>query len=267
MLNILWNGRTAMNAQQDRLDCISNNIANMDTEGYKREDVSFEDLVQDSLQRKGYPETKNDNRMQQPFTGTGVKATSWLRDNSQGNLQQTNTSTDLAIDGEGYFRVTLPDGTKAYERGGSFNLDSTGLLVDKNGNRLEIQYDQAALNSNFGGKIPALTENNFKVDNQGNITVASGDSYITVGKINLFNAVGGDTLMSVGKNLYVPKTGAQIYQVTNADILQGYLEKSNVDMSKEMTDMIMAQRNFEMSSKALKTGDDMWGIVNNMRGK
>lgn len=267
MLRALWSSRSAMNAQQEKLDSISNNIANANTVGYKREDVSFQDLVYETLNRKGTP--TGGNNPDTLINGTGVKATKWIRDNSQGSLSETGKQTDLALDGEGFFRVTLPDGNKAYERSGSFNIDNTGKIVDKNGNRLDIELTQEGTNMLNSGSV--FTTDNFAIKENGDVYVAVDDngskSDVLYGKINIYNPTGQDSLTSVGENLYVPNPGARMNVNTDVNIMQGFVEGSNVDMGKEMTDMIVAQRAFELSSKSLKTADDMWGLINSMKGR
>lgn len=267
MLRALWSSKSAMNAQQQRLDSISNNIANINTVGYKREDVSFQDLVYETLNRKGYP--TSGNNPETLINGTGVKATKWIRDNSQGNLRESGAKTDLAIDGDGFFRVTLPNGNKAYERSGSFNIDSRGDIVDKNGNRLDIDFTADGSNLFNSGKV--FTSDNFTVKENGEIHVISDNvgtkEDILYGKINLYNPVGQDSLSSIGENLYVPNDGVRMNLSTDANIMQGFVEESNVDAAKEMTDMIVAQRSFELSSRSLKTADEMWGLINGMKGR
>lgn len=259
MLRILWNGRTGMSAQQEKLDSISNNLANVSTEGYKKTEVSFSDLVQETFNRQGYPNTKDTVSA----TGTGVKANQWIRDTKQGPLLPTNSKTDLAIDGKGYYAVTTADGTLAYTRNGSFNVDVAGDIVDKNGNRLNINFNPGAT-----AEDRFFTPDNFTVDEDGNISkkLANGN-FKDVGKIEIYNFVGQDSLRSVGENLYVPKPGTQMYQSKEYSIRQNFLEGSNVDVASEMTDMIITQRAFELSSRGLKTADEMWGITNNLRSK
>lgn len=267
MIRALWNSRSSMNAQQQKLDSISNNLANTNTVGYKREDVNFQDLVYETLNRKGYPNSGNNPN--EPLTGSGVKATQWLRDNSQGSLRQTGAKTDLAIDGEGYFRVTLADGSKAYERAGSFNVDSVGDIVDKNGNRLDIDFTEEGVQLFNSGET--FSQDNFDVKENGEVYLIKDNnleqSSTLVGKINVYSAVGQNSLSSVGENLYVPNQGVQMTGTTSADIRQGFLEESNVDVAREMTDMIVTQRAFELGSRGLKTADEMWGLINGMKGR
>lgn len=267
MLRALWSSRAAMNAQQQKLDSISNNIANANTVGYKREDVSFQDLVYETLNRKGTP--TGGNNTDTLINGTGVKATKWLRDTSQGSLRETGEKTDLALDGQGFFRVTLPDGSKAYERSGSFNIDNIGEIVDKNGNKLDIALTEEGTNMLNSGSV--FTKENFSVKENGEVYLAvdnnGSKSDVLYGKINIYNPVGQDALTSIGENLYVANPGATVNATTDVSIMQGFVEGSNVDMGKEMTDMIVAQRAFELSSRTLKTADDMWGLVNSMKGR
>lgn len=258
MLRILWNSKSAMMAQQEKLDSISNNISNANTDGYKRVDVRFKDLIQESLKREGYPTAANKLNPSGLSTGTGIKASEWLRDDSQGNLSETGVNTDLALDGEGFFKVMRPDGSAAYTRNGSFSLDSNGNLNDKNGNKLDIQ---------FTGNKVNISSNNLKIDESGNIISNNNGKDISVGKIKLYNFTGSDAVTSIGGNLFVPKDGVNAYEANNTSIRQGFIELSNVDMAKEMVDMIITQRAFELSSKGIKTADDMWAMANNLRAK
>ncbi|MFL0269630.1 flagellar hook-basal body complex protein [Candidatus Clostridium radicumherbarum] len=270
MLRILWNSRSGMSAEQDKLDNISNNIANVNTEGYKKTNVSFSDLVYENLNRTGYPNSR------ESINGTGVRTGPWSRDNTQGSLSQTDAKTDLAIDGQGYFRIQLPDknadGTykTAYTRAGSFNVDGEGNIVDKNGNKLIIDFNtNSELDNHF-------TKDSFKVNEDGTVYNTVNGEEKAVGKISLYNVVSGDSLISIGNNLYAVATkninGVDVpvekpYLVNDTTIRQGFLELSNVDLGKEMTDMIVAQRAFELNSKAMSTADQMWSMTNNLSSK
>lgn len=259
-----------MMADQDKLDNISNNIANVNTDGYKRTDVSFKDLVYENLNRTGYPNDK------ESYNGTGVRTGEWARDNSQGNLTQTGQSTDLAIDGKGYFMVQLPDKSSdgtfktAYIRNGSFNVDGEGNIVDKNGDKLMIDFTSGSEEDKH------FTSDSFKVDESGRVFNTVNGTSKEVGKLNLYDVVSPDSMKSIGNNLYTVDTqnvnGVQVpvekpYNVQDSAIRQGYLELSNVDLTKEMTDMIVAQRAFEMNSKSMRTADEMWGMANNLRSR
>lgn len=257
MNRMLWTGKSAMIAQQEKLDAISNNIANVNTSGYKKVDVAFKDLLSESLDRKGYP--TNDEKS---FTGTGIKTTPWARDLSQGPMMETGLTSNFAIDGEGYFRVTRPDGSLAYTRNGQFVLDVNNQLVDAEGNKLELNYFNG-----YSQDTLKLKSDNFIVDKSGEIFVKGENGFERAAQIPLYNAVGDDAFRSIGNSLCVPTEGADLYEVQTSDIHQGYVESSNVDMSQEFTDMILAQRAFELSSKSIKTADEMWGMVNSLKGR
>lgn len=241
----------AMNAQQQKLDMISNNIANVNTDGYKTANVGFSDLLYETSNRLGTPVTDNAGRLVDPQYGTGVKNTEMIRNNSQGSLMQTGLKANLAIDGEGYFRVIRPDGSYAYTRSGDFQLDTQGRLVDNNGDRLDIAFNNGAV---------AFGNDNYNIASDGTVTVNNS----VVGKVNVYDAVGSDAMISVGDNLYEPKPGAQVFVNANVSIKQGYVEKSNVDSATEITNMIIAQRAFELGSKGVSVADNMMSIVNNL---
>lgn len=262
MLRILWNSKSAMMANTEKLDAISTNIANMNTNGYKKVDVSFKDLVNESLDRQGYPVSKGKNGENAPFTGTGVRTSEGIRDNSQGDLNQTNNPTDFAIDGSGYFKVIRPSGETAYTRVGNFAVDANGKLSDSNGNLLKINYDQGYSKDNV-----KFSKDNYNVSENGDITIKEGGTSKKIGSIPLFNANGDSSFKSIGDGLYAPDQNVQVYNVKNASIRQGFTENSNVDIASEMTQMIITQRAFELNSKGLKVADDMWGIANNLRSK
>jgi flagellar basal-body rod protein FlgG len=257
MFRILWNGKAAMNANQQKLEAISNNLANVGTTGYKRQEVSFKDLLSESLDRQGYPTEKTG-----AFTGTGVRTTSWNAEKSQGVLMDTGISSNLAIDGEGYFKVTTSDGSAAYTRDGNFKIDSQGTLVDSNGNKLSIDFDNG-----FSENSVKFTNDNFNIDDNGIVSLKNNNTFQRVGKISLFNAMGDNSMISIGQNLYLPSNDANLYTVTNADIKQGFVEGSNVDITEEFSEMILTQRAFELGSKSIKTADEMWGMINNLKGK
>ena len=261
MYTLLYTNRSAMNAQQNKLDTISNNIANVNTVGYKKLNVQFEDLYNNSLERLGYPTTEGATNLS---AGSGVKNTKAIRQFTQGNFNETSVSTDLAIDGTGFFKVYRQDGSEAYTRNGNFKIDASGLLVDNNGYRLSI-VDNEGNELNYPGSELNFTNGNLKVDKNGNILANSTDAQEPIGQIKTYNCDGGDGLISSGESLFIPKDGVTMREVTDRDIKQGYLESSNVDIGQEMTDMILTQRAFQLSSTGLKTVDEMWQMINNLR--
>ena len=255
MLTTLWTSKSGLNANQEKLDVISNNIANVNTTGYKKVNVGFKDLISSSLDEWGNP--LNDKTA---TVGSGVKAGNFTKDNSQGGLQTTNQKTDLALDGEGYFKVISSNGTEYYTRDGSFKLDSYGRLVTANGNILEVQYANGYSQNNTG-----LTADNFTINKKGEIFAENNGNFEKVGEIAIYTAVGNDAFTSVGDNLFKELNGVQVYRTLDADMYQGYLEASNVDLSQEMTDMIVTQRAFQLSSKGITAADEMWQMINNLR--
>ena len=255
MLTTLWTSKSGLNANQEKLDVISNNIANVNTTGYKKVNAGFKDLISSSLDEWGNP--LNDKTA---TVGSGVKAGNFTKDNSQGGLQTTNQKTDLALDGNGYFKVISSNGTEYYTRDGSFKLDSYGRLVTANGNILEVQYANGYSQNNTG-----LTDDNFTINKKGEIFAENNGNFEKVGEIAVYTAVGNDAFTSVGDNLFKELNGVQVYRTLDADMYQGYLEASNVDLSQEMTDMIVTQRAFQLSSKGITAADEMWEMINNLR--
>ena len=255
MLTTLWTSKSGLNANQEKLDVISNNIANVNTTGYKKVNAGFKDLISSSLDEWGNP--LNDKTA---TVGSGVKTGNFTKDNSQGGLQTTNQKTDLALDGNGYFKVISSNGTEYYIRDGSFKLDSYGRLVTANGNILEVQYANGYSQNNTG-----LTADNFTINKKGEIFAENNGNFEKVGEIAVYTAVGNDAFTSVGDNLFKELNGVQVYRTLDADMYQGYLEASNVDLSQEMTDMIVTQRAFQLSSKGITAADEMWEMINNLR--
>ena len=253
MYNIMNNSISGMSANQGKIDIISNNIANSQTAGYKKLDVGFLDLYTDTLSRQSYPHN-GDNLI----TGTGVKISNATRNLTQGALKETGISTDLAIDGDGYFRVIANDGSYKYTRGGEFSFDVSGKLVDSNGNILDINYNQGINPQDLD-----LSKGDFTINNNGQVFVNKQN----IGSITLYMPQGSNDFTSVGDSLFTLNEGATINTVDNPNIHQGYVEMSNVSMQAEMTDLIMAQRAFQINSRGVQAIDEMWGMINNLRGR
>jgi fagellar hook-basal body proteins len=254
-MRILWNSKTGMQAQQDKMDLISNNMANMETDGYKRADASFKDLIYEKIAKNGVPVSTSGNALS-AVNGTGSALGQSSRSFKQGNLKETGIGTDLAIDGNGFFQVKTPEGSIAYKRGGKFSLDKVGNLSDDNGDILQIQYiNNSKINSS-----------SIIIDTDGNLYSEDNGRKIDIGKINIYDFKDKSVLSSMGNDLFSAPAGDETIS-QDFSIKQGYLELSNVDISKEMTDLILAQRAFELSSKGLKTADDMMSIANNLTGK
>lgn len=255
MLRAIWTSKAGMNANQTKLDSISNNIANVGTTGYKKIDSTFKDLYTESLDKEGYPVNNRD-----AVIGTGVKLSDWYRDDSQGNILQTLRATDLAVDGEGLFRVIDSNGNTYYTRDGNFQIDAMGSLVDPVGNKLELEY----VNGRNEGNT-RFTQTNLFVDTKGGVYLKEKDGFIQVAKVPLYNSVGDQAFLSAGGNKFTLAEGATLDRTTDYSILQGALEGSNVDIGAEFSEMIVTQRAFQLNSKAIQTADEMWGMINNMR--
>ncbi|WP_346890206.1 flagellar hook-basal body complex protein [Clostridium sp. UBA1056] len=262
MYGMFYTNRSAMQAQQNKLDLVSNNIANVGTVGYKRLSSTFQDLYTSSLERLGVPTSKNaDTKL---YIGTGVKSTNESRVKIQGSLTETKLSTDLAIDGKGLFKVYKQDGSVAYTRNGNFKVDAIGTLVDNNGYRLSIT-DGDGKEVNVPEGPINFSKDKFSIDPNGALSLDNDGYPIKIGDIKTYETIGDRDFISVGQSLFVPIKGATVLETTDRNIYQGFTEKSNVDVSTEMTDMIVAQRAFQLNSSALKTADDMWHMINNLR--
>ncbi|MDQ0149921.1 flagellar hook-basal body complex protein [Eubacterium multiforme] len=253
MFDIINIARNGMGANQDNIDVISNNIVNVNTVGYKKLDTKFEDLVRKSMKGDSFPiNDKNTN------IGTGSRATEGVRCFNQGSVIKTDKSSNLAIDGNGLFRVIKNDNTYAYTRNGKFDIDSSGQLVDSNGNILDMQFIGNNNYSNIG-----LKDNNFIINKLGEVFVNDNK----VADINTYKSDGNMDFLSIGDNLYSPKNGAKISIEKNRNIMQGYTEMSNVNLGEEMTNLMTTQRAFQLTSKSFKVADDMWSMINNLQSR
>ncbi|MDQ0460635.1 flagellar hook-basal body complex protein [Clostridium sardiniense] len=253
MFDIVNIATSGMSSNQEKIDIISNNIVNVSTVGYKKLDTQFEDLVRKSMKRDSFPINDKNTTV-----GTGSKATEAVRIFTQGSLIRTDINSNMAIDGEGLFRVIKSDNTYAYTRNGEFNVDSSGKLVDNNGNILDMQFIGNNDYSNIG-----LKNNNFTINKLGEVFVNNSK----VAYINTYKSDGNMDFLSIGDNLFSPKRGANIKVEKNRNIMQGYKEMSNVNMPQEMTDLIATQRAFQLTSKSFKVADDMWSMINNLQSR
>ena len=152
------------------------------------------------------------------------------------------------------------DGNVVYTRDGSFKIDTNGTLVDSNGKKVYIEYENGASEGN-----PALESNNISIDKDGGITMNVGDQTTKVGSIPIFTAIGDKGFIPIGNNCFTPSSDAQVTLSNNYNVVQGALESSNVDTGEVFSDVILTQRAFQLSSKAITTADDLWSMVNNMR--
>ena len=253
MMRSLWISKTGMEAQQTQLDAISNNLANASTNGYKRSHAVFEDLMYQNLRQAGANSTDQTTLPTGLQLGLGTRAVATSRSFNQGNLQQSSNPLDLAVSGQGFFEVQLPDGTTGYTRDGSFQVSATGTLVTNNG--LTVQP---------GITIPAnATSVSVAEDGTVSVVLPATATPATVGKLSIANFVNPPGLEPRGQNIYAetaasgtPTTGTAGLNGLGT-IKQGFVETSNVNVVEELVGMIQTQRAYELNSKAIKTSDDM----------
>jgi flagellar basal-body rod protein FlgG len=253
---------TGMQAQQTNVEVISNNIANMTTTGYKRERPEFQDLIYQNLRRVG--SNSSDTGTIVPSgaqVGLGVKTAAIYRINEQGNLQQTSNTLDLAIQGAGYFQVTLPDGETAYTRDGTFGLSADGTIVTADGYTVLP-----------GLAIPtAATSVTINTSGQLQVTLQGQTAPTTVGQLQLASFANDAGLAAQGDNLFL-QTAASGAPVTGnpattgfGTVMQGFVETSNVNVVTEITNLITAQRAYEMNSQVITASDNMLSTLTNLR--
>ncbi len=253
MIRSLWISKTGLEAQQLQMDVIANNLANVSTNGFKRSRAVFEDLLYQTLRQPGAQSSQQTQLPSGLQVGTGVRPVATERLFTQGNLQQTGNSRDVAIQGEGFFQVQLPDGTTAYTRDGSFQSDSQGQLVTSSGFPVQptITIPANALSVTIAkdGTVSALVP--------GNATP------VQVGSLQLVGFVNPVGLQSFGENLYLQtaSSGTPSPNTPGTNGLgllnQGYVETSNVNVVEELVNMIQTQRAYEINSKAIQTSDQM----------
>jgi flagellar basal-body rod protein FlgG len=253
MIRSLWIAKTGMEGQQTKLDAISHNLANVATYGFKRGSVVFEDLMYQQLRQPGAASAEQSQLPTGLQLGLGVRAAATTRNFSQGTLNQTGGNLDVAIEGQGFFQITMPDGTTGYTRDGAFQLDANGQLVTSAGYAVQP-----------GITIPANARTvTIAKDGSVNITVPGQVAPQAVGQLQLASFVNPAGLESLGGNLFAetaasgaPNAGAP---GTNGlgGVRQGFVEGSNVNVVEELVSMIATQRAYEMNSKAIQSSDQM----------
>ena len=249
----LWAAKTGLDAQQTRMAVVSNNLANVNTTGFKKSRAVFEDLLYQNVRQVGGATSQDTQAPSGLSLGTGVRVVATEKTYTQGNLSQTGNSLDLAINGRGFFQVLLPDGTLGYTRAGDFQLNSQGQLVTSSGYPLSPAIT-----------IPANAQQ-VTIGRDGVVSVTQpGQTAATqVGSLQLANFLNPAGLQARGENLYT-ETGASGAATTNAPganglgtVQQGYIETSNVNVVEELVNMIQTQRAYEINSKAVQTSDQM----------
>ncbi len=263
MVRSLWTAASGMTAQQFNIDTISNNLSNVNTSGFKKNRADFEDLLYQTSRSAGTPATEFTLVPVGVQVGHGVRVAATQKLHTQGSLQNTNNVSDIAIQGEGMFKVLLYDGTFGYTRDGAFKIDANGQFVSSNGYRLmpEITLPEGFLRETIS------------VDQRGEVTckIPGRDDPIVVGQLELNRFVNPAGLQAIGQNLLKvtsasgePISGRPGYDGMGQTVHR-FLEMSNVEIVQEMVSMIVAQRAYEFNSKTIQASDNMLGIAANLK--
>lgn len=258
MMNSLYIGATGMQAQQQNVDSIANNLANVNTTGFKKNRVGFSDAFY-KMQAPGSTDASTGNGP--VLTGMGTLVSTTAKSFAPGEIKQTSRALDLAVRGNGFLEVTLPDGTSAYTRHGALQVNKEGLLGTAEGYALkqQIQIPVEALEIVIDptGKVSARMQNEKQL--------------VELGQIELTNVPNPEALDPIGDNLYVgtPRVGQLVQGKPGEDgigtLAQGYLESSNVQLAEEMVNLVLAQRAYELNAKVIQASDEMLSISNNLR--
>ena len=263
MVRSLWTAASGMIGQQFNIDTISNNLSNVNTTGFKRNRADFEDLLYQTHRNAGTPATEETLVPVGVQVGHGVRPAATQKLFEQGALRQTGQVGDVAIEGEGFFRVLLPNGSFAYTRDGSFKIDATGQLVSSNGYRVQPEI-----------VVPEDTvRESLTISQNGQVTVriAGESDSIEIGQLQLYRFVNPAGLSALGENVFQESgaSGAAIGNDAgvrgNGVIVHRFLEQSNVQVVTELVNMIVAQRAYELNSRAVQTSDTMLGIANSLK--
>jgi flagellar basal-body rod protein FlgG len=259
MFSSLWVAKTGLDAQQTRMDVISNNLANANTTGYKSARASFQDLVYQNLRQPGGQTTEQTQAPSGLMLGTGVRVAGSEKLFTQGNIEQTGNSLDLAVQGRGFLQVTMPDGSIAYTRDGSLHMDQNGQIVTANGYALDPAIS-----------VPANAQS-ITIGSDGTISVSLPGQAATqqIGTVQLADFINPAGLQPNGDNLYLETASSGSPQIGQpglnglGTLAQGALESSNVNVVEQMVDMIETQRTYEMNSKAVSAADSMLQFLTN----
>ena len=262
-MRALRTAASGMAAQQLNVEVISNNIANMNTVGFKRQRAEFQDLLYQNVERMGAQSSSQGTVVPTGIQiGAGVKAGSVYRITEQGTPQQTGNDFDIAIDGRGYFQITLPSGETAYTRAGNFAVNGEGQLVTDDGYAVEpaitIPQDTVDISISKTGQVQVITDGQTEPSTVGQLELAT-----------FFNEAG---LEAIGYNLLMETTASGSANVASpgepgfGQLLQGYTESSNVDAVSEISALIIAQRAYEMNSKVISTADEMLSVSAQVKG-
>ncbi|MBI5755605.1 MAG: flagellar basal-body rod protein FlgG [Nitrospirae bacterium] len=261
MMRSLYISATGMEAQQLNIDIISNNLANVNTAGFKKSRGDFQDLLYQTMRMAGAPSGSGTQVPAGIQMGSGVRPASVQRIFTQGDFQNTQNSLDLAIEGDGFFQIVMPDGTAAYTRAGSFKKDSSGRVVTSDGFTVEPSIT-----------IPADALN-VTISANGTVSILQAGNPVPteIGTIQLTRFSNPSGLNSIGRNLFLP-TAASGEAIAGTPgetgfgtIAQGFIEASNVNIAEELVNMIIGQRAYEINSKAIQTADEMMRTANEVK--
>jgi len=259
MYPALWIAKTGLDAQQTRMAVTANNLANVNTTGFKRDRAVFEDLIYQNIRQSGANSTEDTQLPSGLYLGTGVRTVATQKLHSQGNIVQTNNSFDVAVQGRGFLQVLHPDGSIVYTRDGAFGLDDTGQLVTQSGYAVEpaitVPANTLSVTVGSDGTVSAL--------------VAGNTTPTQIGQLTLAQFINPTGLEAVGDNLFRESAASGTPQVDvpgqngTGTLIQGSLESSNVNVVEELVSMIETQRAYEMNSKAISATDDMLSYITN----
>lgn len=258
-MDALWVAKTGLDAQQTRMTVVSNNLANVNTNGFKKGRAIFEDLLYQNVSQAGGATSQDTEQPTGLSLGTGVRVVATEKNFTQGSVVNTGNPFDLMVSGRGFFQILLPDGSQAYTRDGSFKIDSEGRVVTASGYEL-----QPSLNV-----PPGVTSVTVSTDGLVQATVSGQVDPVTLGTIQLADFINPAGLQPRGQNLLVETAASGTPQVGNpalegrGELVQGAVEGSNVNVVEELVGMIETQRAYEMNSKAIQTVDQMLEYVSN----
>jgi flagellar basal-body rod protein FlgG len=261
MIRSLWTAATGMQAQELNIDVIANNLANVNTSGFKKSRAEFQDLLYESMRPAGAASSADTTIPTGIQLGHGTRPSAVQKMFSQGDFENTQNELDWAIEGDGFFQIELPNGDTSYSRCGEFKLNADGRIVNADGfplvPQLTIPSDTISITVGMDGTVSVIQ---------------AGDATPSeIGTIQLARFVNAAGLRSLGKNLFVPTEGSgdEIIGTAGEDglgsIAQGFLEMSNVSVVDEMVSMITAQRAYETNSKVIQTSDEMLQMANNLK--
>lgn len=260
MIRALYTAASGMTAQQTNIDNVAHNLANVNTTGYKKSRVEFEDLMYQEIRAAGAQASASTEAPIGLDVGLGTRAVATARNFSTGNMRATNSPFDIAIEGGGFFQVALPNGTTGYTRAGSLHLDAQGLIVTSEGFPIEPQITVP----------PNATSVSISKDGMVSASIAGQDAAQALGTIELATFANPAGLRPMGGNLFTPTTASGDAESgapgTDARgfLQQGFVEDSNVSVVEEMVNMIMGQRAYEANSRVVRAADEMLAQVNNL---